>query len=179
MTFRLLLAVSAATFVLLPLASTAASGPPVTVKIKTADGKDAGTITLTDKKGGVAFKLDLMNLSPGEHAIHVHQFPKCDPPDYSTSGFHFNPAGKQHGIKNPEGFHDGDIPLNLKVGADGTDKSSFVVKTLSLEPSASNSVIANGGTSIVIHAQADDMETDPGGNSGPRIACGLILPPGI
>ncbi len=179
MTYKLLLVVFAASFVFLPVTSQAASAAPVNVKIQTVDGKDAGTITLTDKKGGVAFKLDLMNLPPGEHAIHVHQFPKCDPPDYRSSGFHFNPAGKKHGIKNPEGFHDGDIPLNLKVGANGTEKSSFVVKTISLDPSAPNSILANGGTSIVIHADVDDMETDPGGNSGARIACGLVLPPGM
>ncbi|HVJ06992.1 MAG TPA: superoxide dismutase family protein [Acidisarcina sp.] len=183
MKFRPLLAVAAAAFVLLPAALQAdpaapATAAPVTVKMKTADGKDAGTITLTEKKGGVTFTLDLMNLPPGDHAIHVHQFPKCDPPTFATSGFHFNPSGKQHGIKNPAGSHEGDIPLSLKVKADGTEKSSFVVKTLSLEPSAANSVFANGGTSIVIHEGVDDMMTDPGGNSGARIACGVIAPPG-
>jgi len=162
----------------LPAASYAANGPIVTVKVTTAEGKDAGTITLTDKKGGVAFKMDLMNLPPGDHGIHIHKNPKCEPPDYASSGPHFNPTGKEHGIHNPNGFHDGDIPLNLKVSADGTDKSSFVVKTISLEPTASNSIVANGGTSVVIHAGPDDMETDPGGESGRRIACGVITATG-
>jgi superoxide dismutase, Cu-Zn family len=175
---KLLLAISAAVLALLPTVSHASSAAPVVVKMTSADGKDVGTISLTEKKGGVDFKLDLMNLSPGEHAIHVHQNPKCDPPTYASSGFHLNPNGKMHGMKNPDGPHDGDIPVNLKVSSDGTDKSSFVVKTLSLDPAAPNSVFANGGTSIIIHASADDMETDPGGNSGPRIACGIILAPG-
>jgi superoxide dismutase, Cu-Zn family len=170
------LIVSAAAFLFLSVASQAAPVSSVTVKITTIDGKDAGTITLTDKKGAVAFKLDLMGLPPGQHAIHVHQHPLCEPP-YATAGPHFNPSGKMHGTKNPEGPHDGDIPLNIKVGSDGSDHSSFTVKTLSLDPAAPNSVFANGGTSLMIHAGPDDMETDPGGNSGARIACGIITLP--
>ena len=170
------LIVTAAAFLFLNLATYAAPVTSVTVKITTAEGKDAGTITLTDKKGAVAFKLDLTGLPPGQHAIHIHQHPLCEPP-YATSGPHFNPSGKMHGMKNPEGPHDGDIPLNLKVGSDGTDKSSFTVKSISLDPAAPNSIFANGGTSIMIHAGPDDMETDPGGNSGARIACGVITLP--
>ncbi len=170
------LIVSAAAFLFLNVASYAAPVSSVTVKVTTIEGKDAGTITLSDKKGVVAFKLDLMGLPPGQHAIHIHQHPLCEPP-YATSGPHFNPSGKMHGTKNPDGPHDGDIPLNIKVGSDGTDKSSFTVKTLSLDPAAPNSVFANGGTSIMIHAGPDDMETDPGGNSGARIACGVITLP--
>jgi len=170
------LIVTAAAFLFLNLVSYAAPVNSVTVKVTTAEGKDAGTITLTDKKGAVAFKLDLMGLPPGQHAIHIHQHPLCEPP-YATSGPHLNPSGKMHGTKNPEGPHDGDIPLNLKVGSDGTDKSSFTVKSISLDPAAPNSVFANGGTSIMIHAGPDDMETDPGGNSGARIACGVITLP--
>ncbi len=176
---KMVFAVLAASLVFLPAASYAASpSETVTVKITSADGKDMGTVTLTEKKGGVAFKMDLMNLPPGEHAVHIHKNPKCEPPDYASSGPHFNPTGKEHGIHNPNGFHAGDIPLNLKVSADGTEKSSFVVKTISLDPTAQNSILANGGTSIVIHAGPDDMETDPGGESGRRIACGVIAPPG-
>jgi superoxide dismutase, Cu-Zn family len=152
-----------------------AKGPdPVTVTLKTAQGADAGTAVLKQEKGYIMVKLDLKGLPPGEHGIHVHQNAKCDAPDFTTAGGHFNPDQKKHGINNPDGHHNGDIPINLNVKADGTDKISVKVPGISLDPSAPNSVFANGGTSLIIHAKADDMMTDPSGNSGPRIACGVI-----
>jgi Cu-Zn family superoxide dismutase len=152
-----------------------AKGPaPVTVSLKTAQGEDAGTAVLKQEKGYVLLKVDVKGLPPGEHAIHVHAVAKCDPPDFKTAGGHFNPDQKKHGINNPEGHHNGDIPANLTVKADGTDKVSIKVASISLDPNSPNSVFANGGTSLVIHQKADDMVTDPAGNAGNRIACGLI-----
>jgi superoxide dismutase, Cu-Zn family len=152
----------------------AKSPAPVTVTLKTAQGADAGTAVLKQEKDFVTIKLDLKGLPPGEHGIHVHQNAKCDAPDFKTAGGHFNPDQKKHGINNPEGHHNGDIPINLTVKADGTDKISVKVPSISLDPDSPNSVFANGGTSLVIHEKADDMMSDPAGNAGARIACGAI-----
>jgi Cu-Zn family superoxide dismutase len=101
----------------------------------------------------------------------------CDAPDFKTAGGHFNPASKKHGIENPMGHHNGDLPQNVTIAANGTGSATFHVDYLSLDPSASDSLFANGGTSIMVHEKADDMKTDPTGNAGNRIACGVISAP--
>jgi superoxide dismutase, Cu-Zn family len=145
----------------------------VKVEIKDLQGAVVGTATLTAAKaGGVAIALDLKNLAPGDHAFHIHQAAKCEPP-FATAGPHFNPAAKKHGLENPDGSHAGDMN-NVTVAADGTAKV-VVVNTQVTLGDGPNSVFANGGTSLVIHAKLDDMKTDPAGNAGERIACGVIV----
>jgi len=147
-----------------------------TVELKDTKGADVGAATILSKGSGVEVKLDLKNLPPGVHAVHFHQKPQCDPPDFKSAGGHFNPTNKQHGFDNPQGHHSGDM-MNFNVKPNGTAKATVKDNDVVLgNGSDSNSLLANGGTSIMIHAGPDDYKTDPAGNSGDRIACGTVTP---
>jgi superoxide dismutase, Cu-Zn family len=144
---------------------------PVVVDIKNAAGQSIGTATLTEAAPGVRIKLDIRSLPPGEHSIHIHQVPKCEPPDFKSAGPHFSGAagGHEHVASAPAG----DIPnFALLVAADGTAHVSVVAPKVTLG-SGDHSVFSNGGTAIVIHAVSNETNS----SAPPRIACGVISKP--
>jgi Cu-Zn family superoxide dismutase len=171
------ISLTALTLCLLAVPALAKPKNALVIPIKTSDGQDAGTATFRQGKGKLSIKLDLKNLPVGEHAVHIHAKPLCDPPDFKTAAGHFNPESKQHGTLNPMGHHAGDLPQNVTIGEGHVGQASFKVDYLSLDPASPNSILANGGTAIVVHEKPDDMKTDPTGNAGNRIACGVITSP--
>lgn len=152
----------------------AAKSKMVKGEMKDAQGKSVGWVMIKPAGQGVEIKLTLKNMPAGEHGVHLHQVAKCDGPDFKSAGPHFNPDSKQHGMQNADGHHAGDLP-NFHVSANGKADVTLFDKDANLNPDTdSHSLFANGGTAIVVHAKADDMKTDPSGNSGDRIACGVI-----
>lgn len=142
------------------------------VEMKDAQGKSVGEIMVSDHGSGVALELKLHDLTPGEHAIHFHMVPKCEGPDFKSAGGHFNPESKKHGFDSPDGHHAGDM-RNFTIGADGKASVHLEDAAVTLKDGP-HSLFSNGGTAIVVHAKADDYKTDPSGNSGDRVACGVI-----
>lgn len=139
-----------------------------------ASGKMVGQATFkSGSDGTVHMDLTVTGLPEGTHAAHIHEAGKCEAPDFKSAGGHFNPGGKHHGHKNPQGWHAGDLP-NVIVGKDGKGRLRWGTKDVTLAAGADHSVFHAGGTSVVIHALPDDELSDPAGNAGGRIACGVI-----
>lgn len=137
-------------------------------------GKRIGQIDLQQTPEGVKIKVGVTGLPPGDHAVHVHTFGTCEPP-FNSAGPHFNPENKKHGTKSADGPHAGDLP-NITASASGEAKAEFTSKLITLRQHQPNSLFKAQGTSFIIHARADDHKTDPSGNAGDRIACGVIEP---
>ena len=154
------------------LLSGPAAAQTATASLKAADGKDIGTVDLTAVPGGVLLTVSVKGLPPGEHALHVHAVGKCEPP-FTTAVGHFNPDNKKHGLAVAEGHHAGDMP-NLHMPENHELTVEVMNTAVTLDKDKPNSVFDADGSAIVIHANEDDQVTNPTGNSGARIACGVI-----
>ena len=140
--------------------------------LKNSDGKTVGTARLRETKQGVLVSLQISALSAGLHAVHIHGTGKCEAPAFTSAGGHFNPLNMKHGLKSSDGPHAGDLP-DLYVNKDGTGRYEALMESVSLS-AGKISVFDADGSAIVVHALPDDNTTDPAGNSGDRIACGVI-----
>lgn len=151
----------------LPAAAQSASAP-----LMNAEGKEVGSANLTQTPQGVLINLSVKGLPAGEHAFHIHAVGKCETP-FTSAGGHFNPGGKKHGIKSPDGQHAGDMP-NLHIPQSGDLVVEVMNSQVTLEKDKPNSLFDADGSAIVIHAGSDDYKSDPTGEAGGRIACGVI-----
>ena len=150
-------------------AAAAMEGATARAELKDAQGQSVGEVTLTETPHGMLVKGTLSNLPAGsEHAIHIHETGKCDAPDFKTAGGHLNPKGHKHGIMSAQGKHEGDLP-NLHVCADGKVEFDFFSEGLTMKD-----LEDKDGAAVVVHATGDDYKSDPAGNAGGRIACGLV-----
>jgi Cu-Zn family superoxide dismutase len=154
----------------------AASGERASSELKDKNGKIVGRATFREEPDGVLVRLEVQGLTPGLHAVHVHAVGKCEGPAFASAGGHFNPAQKKHGFKSPDGPHAGDLP-NMLVAKDGSGRFEALTDAITLRPGPT-SVFDSDGSAIVVHAASDDDMTDPAGNSGDRVACGVIVPNG-
>lgn len=147
-------------------------GPMAKAELHNNQGELVGLVSIGESRDGVRIVAHVHNLPPGYHGLHIHEVGKCDAPDFKSAGEHFNPYGAQHGLKDPKGRHAGDLP-NLLVAPDGTGVLVAYAPLVTLR-SGGNSLFHEGGTSFVVHSQLDDQLTDPSGNSGDRLACGVV-----
>jgi Cu-Zn family superoxide dismutase len=161
----------ASAIALLALTS-AASAQSGKATLKNAEGKEVGSAQLSQTPHGVLVRLTLKGVPAGEHAFHIHQTGKCEPP-FTTAGGHFNPASKKHGIMASDGPHAGDMP-NLHIPADGALAIEVINAAVTLDKDKPNSLFKPEGTALIIHAGKDDYKTDPTGDAGGRIACGVV-----
>jgi Cu-Zn family superoxide dismutase len=157
---------------LLAFTSLPAAAQSAKATLKNAEGKDVGTAELTQTAHGVLIKLTISGLPAGERAFHVHGVGKCEPP-FTSAGGHFNPDKKKHGMMAKDGHHAGDMP-NLHIPASGVLQVEVLNSAITLEKGKPNSLFGPDGTALIIHAGKDDYKSDPTGEAGGRVACGVI-----
>lgn len=143
-----------------------------TAELVNSSGQKVGTVTLVQRGDAVELQVEATGLDPGAHGIHFHQVGLCETPGFTSAGGHFNPLDKQHGLESPTGAHAGDLP-NLEADASGKASYKTTTNRVSLDE-GQLSIFDADGTALVIHASADDQVTDPAGNSGARVACGVL-----
>lgn len=150
--------------------NTAAAAPTAKAEMAVADGSPAGVGTITEDGGGLKVSFMSQHLPIGPHAVHIHTTGKCDGPAFESAGGHWNPENKQHGTENPQGAHKGDLP-NMIVAANGTGSIVYTIPNATIA-----GLMDADGAALMVHADADDLKSDPAGNAGGRIACGIIKP---
>lgn len=149
-----------------------ASSPSASSDLRSPSGAVMARATATQVGDSIRVRVEAVGMPPGTYGAHVHTTGRCDPPDFASAGPHWNPTGQQHGKNNPRGMHKGDLP-NLMVGTDGRGSFEFTIPRASISGGAMRMLDADGAA-LVVHQSADDYRTDPSGNSGGRIACGVL-----
>ncbi len=164
----LILSLSLLTLAACMTASDGGSASQATVALASAAGDVRGSARIGDGASGLQVSVAVEGLPAGTHGVHLHTTGRCDAPDFASAGGHWNPTARKHGRDNPDGAHHGDLP-NIEIGADGRGRLSFTVPSATLAQ-----LMDQDGAALVVHATADDYRTDPSGNSGGRIACGVV-----
>jgi Cu-Zn family superoxide dismutase len=149
--------------------------PPeaLSAELRDAGGRTRARAAAEQVGDSIRVRIEAVAMSPGAYGAHIHAAGRCDPPGFTTAGAHWNPTRVKHGKDNPQGMHKGDLP-NLLVGTDGRGSFEYTIPNASISGRGPNPVIDADGAAVVIHAAPDDFRTDPSGNSGARVACGVL-----
>lgn len=143
-------------------------GGSASASLRDPGGRTVGRVTVSEMHGALHVRIDASGMAPGRYGAHLHMTGRCEGPAFESAGGHWNPAGREHGTLNPRGHHAGDLP-NLEIGANRRGRIDFHIPSATLR-----GVLDADGAAVVIHAGPDDYRTDPSGNSGARIACGVL-----